>query len=58
MVGTRVVLEINRRQDLVSGKTVKGRENVPQAENIAEQDNKVFLVLLPDNRFSQRIFLQ
>ena len=58
MVCACVVLEINRGQDFISGKAIKGSKDISQTENVAKQDNKIFLVLLSDNRLSQRIFLQ
>lgn len=54
MVCTCVVLKINRGQDFVSGKTVKGGEDISQAENVAEQNNKIFFALFSDDGLSQR----
>ena len=45
-----IVLKINGRQDFVSCKTVKGGQNISQAENIAKQHKKVFFILFPCNR--------
>ena len=54
VVCTGIVLKINLGQNLMPHKTVKCRQDIPQAQNIAEKDDEILFVLLSQNGLSQR----
>src|SRR5699024_468047 len=54
VVCTGIVLKINLGQNLMPHKTIKRRQDIPQAQNVAEQNDEILFVLLSQNGLSQR----
>src|SRR5699024_350006 len=54
VVCTGIVLKIDLRQNLMPHKTIKRRQDIPQAQDITEQNNEILFVLLSQNGLSQR----